>query len=888
MALQINNRASSSFTPQFIYDVFLCFRGEDTRYNFTSHLYQALCDKGFNTFIDNGLQRGEEISTKLLKAIELSMILIVVFSENYASSSWCLDELVKILECRNNRQLVLPIFYKVDPSEIRKQKGKFGVALTQHEENLKDSLEKVQRWRTALTKVTELSGLYYKEGYIESETQFIQRIIKEILGTKLNRTQLFVTKHPVGIDSRVDAIELLLDMKSNDVRMVGIHGLGGVGKTTIAKAIYNRIANCFELSCFLEDVKEKSGTNDDIIKLQEMLLSKISWGAYVKVDSVSKGIIMIKERLCRTRLLLILDNVDELEVMVNLLGECNWFALGSRVIITTRDKQVLNTLGKDHQIYELKELNQFESHELFNLHAFQKIEPKKDYSEVAEQIIHYANGLPLALKIIGSDLCGKSICEWKSALEKYKNIPHEKIQEKLKISYDGLGKIEKDIFLDIACFFKGFDRSYVANILDACKLYPGYGIGKLIDKCLITVGQSGNLWMHDLLQQMGREIVQQESEELGKRSRIWCFEDAYEILTTNMGSSKIRGIMCCSPQLITIPIEAKAFEKMKYLKFLMVRNVRICEELKYLPNGLILLQWPEFPFSLPSKYYPQQLVALEMPRSLIRLETTFKLGIQLKYLTYINLKRCESITELPELCAPSLEKLDLSYCQNLVKVHDTVGILDKLRIWKLQGCGKLQILPNNLRLKSLEEFLLMDCLRLEKFPNIHPKMKCLRDLNLRGSGIRELPSSIKCLTTLRFLDVKDCENLRYLPDDIYKLQLLIGLSIPTAKLRQTCDYLDSFSSYGFLVLDTVSFRGNKSIIELDFLMKPEYFPVLKSLDLYATNIVSIPESLSRFTTLQSLDMAKCKQLQEIPRLPQSVQVVVARNCYWRIFRDFSK
>ena len=369
---------------------------------------------------------------------------------------------------------------------------------------------------------------------IESETQFIQRIIREILATKLNHTQLFVTTHPVGIDSRVDAIELLLDMNSNDVRMVGIHGLGGVGKTTIAKAIYNRITNFFELSCFLEDVREKSRTHADIINLQEMLLSKISQGTYVKVDSIPKGIIMIKEMLSRTRLLLILDNVDESEVMENLLGECDWLALGSRVIITTRDKQVLNTLGKDHLIYELKGLNQFESHELFNLHAFPKIEPKKDYSEVAKQIIHYANGLPLALKIIGYDLCGKSIRDWRSALEKYKNIPHKKIVEKLKISYDGLEKTEKDIFLDIACFFKGFDRSYVENILDACKLYPGYGIGKLIDKCLITVDQSGKLWMHDLLQQMGREIVQQESEELKERSRIWCFEDAEEILTTNM------------------------------------------------------------------------------------------------------------------------------------------------------------------------------------------------------------------------------------------------------------------------------------------------------------------------------------------------------------------
>ena len=102
MALPINDGASSSFTSRFIHDVFLSFRGEDTRYNFTSHLYQALCDKGFNTFIDNDLRRGEEISTELLKAIESSMISIVVFSDNYASSGWCLDELVKILECRNN------------------------------------------------------------------------------------------------------------------------------------------------------------------------------------------------------------------------------------------------------------------------------------------------------------------------------------------------------------------------------------------------------------------------------------------------------------------------------------------------------------------------------------------------------------------------------------------------------------------------------------------------------------------------------------------------------------------------------------------------------------------------------------------------------------------
>ena len=168
MALQINEGGSCS-TARFIYDVFLSFRGEDTRYNFTSHLYKALCDKGFNTFIDDdNLQKGEEISIELLKAIELSMISIVVFSENFASSTWCLNELVKILECKNFGQIVLPVFYKVNPSEVRKQEGKFGIALTKHEE--KHNKDKVQSWRAALTKAIDLVGFSYKDGYVSITT----------------------------------------------------------------------------------------------------------------------------------------------------------------------------------------------------------------------------------------------------------------------------------------------------------------------------------------------------------------------------------------------------------------------------------------------------------------------------------------------------------------------------------------------------------------------------------------------------------------------------------------------------------------------------------------------------------------------------------------------
>ena len=150
--------SSSSSTHRWGYDVFLSFRGEDTRNGFIGHLCHALCDKGINTFIDDTLPKGEEISKELLKTIESSMISVVVFSQNYAGSRWCLDELVKIMQCRTNGQLVLPVFYKVDPSEVRNQRGNFGVALTKFEEKFKN---KVQSWRTALKEAASLAGWHY-------------------------------------------------------------------------------------------------------------------------------------------------------------------------------------------------------------------------------------------------------------------------------------------------------------------------------------------------------------------------------------------------------------------------------------------------------------------------------------------------------------------------------------------------------------------------------------------------------------------------------------------------------------------------------------------------------------------------------------------------------
>ncbi|XP_040373990.1 disease resistance protein RPV1-like isoform X1 [Rosa chinensis] len=120
---------SSTDQNHYTYEVFLSFRGEDTRFNFTDHLHTALCQRGIETFRDDGLRRGEEISSALVKAIKESRVSIIIFSQNYASSRWCLDELVEILECRKSKgQEVRAVFYKVDPSDVRHQRGAFGDA----------------------------------------------------------------------------------------------------------------------------------------------------------------------------------------------------------------------------------------------------------------------------------------------------------------------------------------------------------------------------------------------------------------------------------------------------------------------------------------------------------------------------------------------------------------------------------------------------------------------------------------------------------------------------------------------------------------------------------------------------------------------------------------
>ena len=230
---------------------------------------------------------------------------------------------------------------------------------------------------------------------------------------------------------------------------------------------------------------------------------------------------------------MILDDVDNLKQLHALAGGRDWFGCGSRVIITTRNKHLLT----NHEIeimHEVKGMSTENSLELLRWMAFKNYKVPSSYEEILNRAVAYAFGLPLAIEVVGSNLFGKSIAECQSTLDKYERIPHEDIQKILKVSFDALDEEQQSVFLDIACFFKGYTLAEVEGILQT---HYGYciksHIGDLVDKSLIKC-HLNEVTLHDLLEVMGKEIVRKESpKKPEKRSRLWCRDDIIHILQEN-------------------------------------------------------------------------------------------------------------------------------------------------------------------------------------------------------------------------------------------------------------------------------------------------------------------------------------------------------------------
>ncbi|XP_035542811.1 disease resistance protein RUN1-like [Juglans regia] len=517
------------------------------------------------------------------------------------------------------KQIILPIFYDVDPSEVRHQKLSFGEAFAKLRYKLKDEVN-VTKWEAALEKVANLSRLELGD---KNELEFIQDIIKGVDSKVVNRTFLKVAKHPVGIESRVRDIYQHLSMERNDiVCMVGIFGTGGI------------------------------------------------------------------------------DDVDELKQLETLAGDRKWFGPRSRII-------------------ELKILANDEARKLFSLRAFKKEEPLDGYAEVFEQVMEYAQGLPLALTVLGSNLKDKTIREWESALDEYKQIPDKNIQGVLQESYDGLEEHEKDMFLDIGT--NNVEGIKVVlpeghNHDDMIRLSPK-AFAKM--KRLRYFISRGACFSGGVLSYLSNELRVLDWSNCHLPSLPSNFHGE-KLVVFKMNEGRIKEINCWKFKNLTV----MKFSKCKFLSNIL--DVSSCSNLERLDIEMCenLVEVHDFVGFLDKLLQNQKELCLSDYSIMLKEDER-----------YSSINVC--FTGIEHL---SIEELDLSKSA-IVSLPPSIESFVKLRILKLHGCKKLQEilhLPPN-----IQELDAYKCHSLERFPEVSTKFP------FYTCGLQEL----------RWIDLTSCHKL---------------------------------------------------------------------------------------------------------------------------------
>ncbi|XP_071703969.1 disease resistance protein RUN1-like [Rutidosis leptorrhynchoides] len=873
---------ASSTSHRWKYDVFVSFRGEDIRKNFMDHLFTDFKQKGIHAFKDHDeLPRGEEISPQLYKAIEESRFLIVIFSEGYAFSSWCLRELVKILECKKTehpKSEVQIIFYDVKPDVVRKQKGSYAEAFAKHE--VLYSNDQVTEWKKALSTSADLSGWDLQELTNGYEAKFIASITKEILKS-ICHGPLHVGENIVGVDAHVNKLNLIQFVASHKVHMIGLCGVSGIGKTTLSKAIYNLMHIHFDGSCFCEDIQGVS-KRQGLTQVQMQLIDDITKTVNIRIPSVTQGIEVIKKMMSSKPILLVLDDVDHREQLEALAGSHNWFFPGSLIIFTSKDKQLLRSHRVD-DIHDVTFLSDDESLQLFASYAFKEKRTSSGFEELAEKVVKYVKGHPLAVRVMGCFLYEKTVGEWVSELDRLKLHPNDEIQRVLRTSFDDLNLHQKKILLDVACSFVGVNRDFAASVLDSCNFFADSNIRVLVDKSLITISRDMSLQMHDLIQAMAKGIVREEYTLIGKQSRLWIASEIYDVLNGNevtvTEAVEVLDLMLeKSCQQVHI-INVKAFARMKKLRILKIYyqediaikdlNVKFSGSLEFLSNEIRLLDWKGFPFRLlPSSFYPENIVAIDLSYSNIKhLWTTPKCFLRLKVM---KLRHCRMLTSTPDFTEiTNLEELILEGCVNLTKLHPSVGSLKKLIILNVKKCKILRRFTFKVDMESLKVLNLSGCLKVDKLPENLGSIKTLVELHINRTSITKLPSFVYSMRNLESLSFGQYERI----PSTWRSLICHPVRLPSRQQLPQSLVLPSLTGLNFL--NTLDLRLCNISVVPDSIGGLSH---LKDLYLGGNDFTKLPGSLSQLTLLETLALDCCKNLEVVPELPPSTRTLFLNDC----------
>ncbi|KAD6454768.1 hypothetical protein E3N88_09474 [Mikania micrantha] len=698
-----------------------------------------------------------------------------------------------------------------------------------------------------MKEASDLGGWELKNTFDGREAKFIQKIVTDI-SLKLHLTNCSIDDKLVGMETRVKNVISSLEMDSeDDVQTVGIWGMGGAGKTTLARAVFDHISIWFEGNSFVENVRECSkGSLSGLRKLQKQVLKDVLNDQSIHVTSISDGINKMKKTMPGRKVLIVLDDVDDIDQLEALAGELSWFKPGSRIIITTRDKQVLIAQGVDvDNIYNISLLSREEAICLFSRHAFR-----------SAKMGRYP-GTPK------NNTTGENI-------------------KKLEISYDGLENDHKEIFLDVACMLKGEPKDKAIKILEGCGFHAQIGLEVLEQKSLINILDYGTLSMHDHLEEMGRNIVRRlHPDEPNRHSRLWVKKEIEEILINDLGTKATRSMNLMYPG-IHPAIVMKSLRKMKELRLLCVfdgnKTWEIDEGVEYLPNSLRSLNWSGYALScLPQTFQANNLVNLEMPWSYISqlweggerkvLEKlrfvdlfssklrTFDLGMtrNLETFEYVGVSIHQNSLAMLELIVEPLGICPLHPNSNLPKFKHQCkygevlplagGNIEKLISFGLCACTNLESFSASIcGLQHLTALTLEGC--IPEVPKDLWKLESLEQLTLSMKEINHLPDNICMLKHLKYLDLKSCWLLEQLPMDLGGLQCLEELHLT----------------------DCISLQDiPNNICKLKFLKKL-HLP-------YCIQVEKLPEELGRLECLKLLDIeaqvSSCSILKSITNFKKS-------------------
>ncbi|KAG7532510.1 Winged helix DNA-binding domain superfamily [Arabidopsis thaliana x Arabidopsis arenosa] len=651
----------------------------------------------------------------------------------------------------------------------------------------------------------------------DDEANMIEEIANDVL-SKLNLTPSRDFKEYVGIEDHIAKMSLLLNLESKEVRMVGIWGTTGIGKTIIARALFSRLFRQFQGSVFIDkafiskSMKIYNACNPDDynmkLQLQEDFLSKIFGEKDMKIDHLG----VMEDRLKNKKVLIVIDDLDDHVVLDTLAGQTHWFGCGSRIIVITKDMHFLRAHGISH-IYEVCLPPPAVALQILCQYAFKKKFPPEGLRELATEVALRAGYLPLGLHVMGSFFRGRDKEDWMNILPRLRNDLDGRIEKTLKVSYDGLNnKKDEAIFRHIACLFNGEKISNIKQLLLDSDLDVGIGFKNLVDKSLIHV-KEGIVEMHRLLQEMGKLIVRTQSNEPGEREFLIDSKDICNVLDNNTDTKMVLGISLNMDETDELYVKDTAFNGMCNLLFLKFYTKqkkevkwRLSEGFDYLPPKLRLLRLDGYPMRcLPSKFCPKNLVKLQMRES--NLEKLWEGVHSLTGLKTVDMYGSKKLKEIPNLSmATNLEKLNLGFCSSLVELPSSIQYLNKLKKLEMPFCKNLETLPTRINLQSLNRLNLNGCSRLMSFPDISTN---ILELDLEGTSIAECPSNLRLenlvaldmcqmkseqlwervqvqpLTplmtmlspSLRMLSLSDIPTLKELPSSFHNLDKLTHLSI---------------------------------------------------------------------------------------------------------------